>query len=290
MSSTRDRQELRQVQAADPALSPETNEMLTAELREIVGAEQVYVPRDRPHATLGEYPDRQGAGAVLNQHRFNIIRAALIVLTFAAIVALATGDWWILPLAAAIHALGTMTVTLTIIRMTTVTEHPSAELAAAMTEDGVPSPDERFTQMVEEFSQRQRGGASEVVSPGSNERTAQAGTDAPTAAAEQATAMTPTAEASEPAGEGGAPDVVIWVTWAALLVLSLAISAVFGGWMWLLAAVMIPLLAAWAVVQWLMIKHPERARLGPRGLVAVAGCTVIGVAVFCVVVALAFQP
>ena len=41
----------------------------------------------------------------------------------------------------------------------------------------------------------------------------------------------------------GLPDVVIWTTTAALLVLSIVLPAVLGGgWLWLLTAVMVPLL------------------------------------------------
>ena len=53
----------------------------------------------------------QGAFSYLSMHRFQLIRASAIVLTFGAVIALVTGDWWVLPLAAGLHALGTMTVT-----------------------------------------------------------------------------------------------------------------------------------------------------------------------------------
>lgn len=74
-------------------------------------------------------------------HRFQLIRASSIVLTFGAVVALATGKWWLLPLATGVHALGTMTVLLTSVRMTTISEHPSPTVAAALAEEGVSSPD-----------------------------------------------------------------------------------------------------------------------------------------------------
>lgn len=281
---------MREVRAADPELSPETNARLTEELRDVVGAERVQVPRDRPHASAGEVPQRRHGSAYLSQHRFQLIRATAIVLTFAAIVALATGDWWILPLAAGIHALGTMTVVLTIMRMTTTVEHPSPDLAATLSEEGVASPDERFSQMVHEYSDAPEGGAAEVLSAGREGRATDAGADTPTAAAEQSTAMTPTGAPSGVHRAGGAPDAVIWATWLALLALSFVLPPLSGGgWMWLLPAVMVPLLVGWALAQRLYVSRPERMQLRGRGLVATAICTAIAVAVFCGVVAIGFH-
>lgn len=285
--------EEREVRAEDPEFTPETNALLTEELREVVGRDRVRVPAQRPHPSRGQVPQKGSASAYVNEHRFVVIRTAAIVLTFGAIVALATGDWWILPLAAAVHALGTMTVMLTIIRMTTVTEHPSPEVAAAMAEEGVSSPDERFTQMVDEFSEEAKGkrGAGEVLSPGYNERSADAQAQPATAAAEQSSAITPTAQPSRPGGAGGAPEVIIWVTAGALLVLSLVLPAVEGGgWLWLLTAVMVPLLVGWVMVERLYITRAGELHLRGRGpLVTIVLSTAIAVAVFCAVVALAFQ-
>jgi hypothetical protein len=282
--------EEREVVAADPELSPETNAILTEELREVVGADRVRVPADRPHASRGEVSERQGAIAYLNQHRFQLLRATAIMLTFGAIIALTTRDWWLLPLAAGVHALGTMLVTLTIVRMTTVIEHPSPDVAAALAEEGVSSPDGRFSRMVEEFSQKPERGADEILSPGHNERSVQAGADPATAAAEQTSSITPTEDPSEAGGEGAAPDYFIWATVISLFGLSVALPAPLGGgWMWLLTAVMIPLLAGWVLMQRLMIVRSGKVRLRGRGpLVAIVLGTAVAVAAFCAVVALAF--
>jgi hypothetical protein len=42
--------EEREVRAADPELSAETNARLTAELRAVVGTDKVRVPKSRPHS------------------------------------------------------------------------------------------------------------------------------------------------------------------------------------------------------------------------------------------------
>ena len=49
--------ELREVRAADPGLSAETNERLTAELREAVAADRVEAPVARPRPTRGIGPN-----------------------------------------------------------------------------------------------------------------------------------------------------------------------------------------------------------------------------------------
>lgn len=194
--------EEREVVAEDPELSPEINQQLTEELREVVGSDRVKVPADRPRPSRGEERPRQSGGAYLSMHRMQLIRITVIVLTLAAIISLATGYWWLLGVAAGVHALGTMTVTMFVVRLTTITERPSPTLAAAMTEEGVASPEERFSEMVEEFREQPDHGASEVLSPGFNERTASASENPAQATAEQSSAMTPTAEPSQPVGEG----------------------------------------------------------------------------------------
>jgi hypothetical protein len=219
--------ETREVRAEDPDLSPGTNQRLTEELREVVGEERVKVPADRPHATRGQHPHQHGVAARFEVNRFQLLRTTAIVLTFGAVIALITRDWWVLPLAAGVHALGTMVVTLTVIRLTTMSEHPSPEVAAAMAEEGVRNPDERFSRMVEEFRAEPERGATEVISPGFNERSAPADVDTP-AAAEQSSAMTPTGQPSRPGGERG-PDAMVWVTLTSLLVLSIVLPPLTGG-------------------------------------------------------------
>jgi hypothetical protein len=286
--------EVRDVRAEDPGLSPETNQRLTAELREVVGSDRAEVPADRPHASRGEHPQQHGASAHFELNWFQLVRMSAIVLTFAAIIALITNNWWVLALAAGVHALGTMTVGLTIVRVTTTSERPSPTVAAAMAEEGVRNPDEHFSRMVEEFRDEPERGASEVISPDFNERSAPADTDTAAAAAEQSSAMTPTSQPSEPSGAGGAPDALVWATMVSLLVLSIALPPLTGGgWMWLLTAVMVPLIVGWAVFQRAMITRRnqlhETLQGGHGPLVAIAVCTAAAVAVFCAVVAFAFQ-
>jgi hypothetical protein len=286
--SDADGTEVREVRSEDPDLSPETNRELTRELREVVGAERVRVPVDRPHITRGEDPPHLGVGDYLSMHRFQLVRATAIALTFGAIIALITNDWWLLPLAAGIHALGTMIVAITIVGMTTNIEHPAPEVAAAMAEEGVSNPDERFSRMVDEFRPQPERDAQDVISPGANERTQDALTSPQGAAVEQSSSMTPTGAPSRPSGEGGLPDLVIWGVIFGLFVLTVVIPPLTGGgWMWLLTAVMIPLLIAWGLSQWLL--STRQPHLSRGYLLAVAPCTAVAVAGFCAVVAVGFQ-
>jgi hypothetical protein len=63
---------------------------------------------------------------------------------------------------------------------------------------------------------------------------------------------------SEPAGEGGMPDLLLWATAASLMGVSILVpAATGGGWMWLLPAVMVPLLVGWVVLQRMMVIRRE---------------------------------
>ena len=284
--------EEREVRASDPALSPRTNARVTAELRQALGTDQAAVPVDRPHPSRGEQPAKGNALIYLSQNRLRIISGLFIALTFGGIIALITDTWWLLPLAAGIHALGTMTVLAVVLGLTTVTEHPSAELAAAMSDEGVTSPDDRFSRMVAEFRPGDPGaGASGALSPRTDERSVSASLDPARAGAEQSGAMTPTAEPSAAGGEGGTPDFILWAIAFGLAVLSIVVPLVDGGsWMWLLTAVMLPLLAGWVLLQRLLVNHGDAVRLRSRApLVLVVALMVVAVAVFCGVVAFAFQ-
>jgi hypothetical protein len=78
-----------------------------------------------------------------------------------------------------------------------------------------------------------------------------------------------------------------------LLVLSIALPPLTqGGWMWLVTAVMVPLLVGWAIFQRVMITRRNQvheALQGHGALIAIAVCTAGAVAVFCAMVAFAFE-
>ena len=165
--------ERREVRSRDPSLSPAANRALTDELREVVGRETVEVPADRARHERGRHGERPGLLVGLIANRLAIGITFLAALVVGAIVALATGSWWFLLLALAVHALATLLVVALVLRMTTQTEHLSPGAAARLEDEGVGDPDALFSDLVHEFAPQdaQRGevtpsGRSRPVGPG----------------------------------------------------------------------------------------------------------------------------
>lgn len=80
--------EQRTVEVDDPELSPEANRILTAEVREAVGAERVTVPRERPHPSHGEQVDSPSLASLLSTQPLVVAASVAGVCIFAAVVAL----------------------------------------------------------------------------------------------------------------------------------------------------------------------------------------------------------
>jgi hypothetical protein len=144
--------ERRPVASDDPSLSPEANQMLTEELRAIVGSAFVEVPirrADPAHARHGTH--REGV-AELIADRFGYVAATLVLLVVLAVVGLSSGT--VVALAGALVVLGVALalVVLMVTRLADETEHPSPELAALLEREGVGDPDRLLTELVREFS------------------------------------------------------------------------------------------------------------------------------------------
>lgn len=274
--------EQREVRSQDPNLSPETNARLTVELQDAVGATTATVPRDRPHATRGE---PMSARSVITINRVMLAMSLGIVLAIAAIIALTTGSWWLLPLAAAVHAAGTMVVVMLGVRVTRAVDHPSPALVAAMNEEGVVSADHRFSEMVEEFTAPE----ADELGEWANVRTARPQQDPPTASFQQSRSTTAT---SQPSVEVPAPhtvDILNGVLAVGFSVVSLIIPlAVSGRWLWLTPAIVIPLCAGLVGIDTITSAHRRVADrwTSGAGIVAVCVATIVAVAVFCGLVAL----
>jgi hypothetical protein len=238
--------EQRPVRVDEPDLSERTNERLTEELRETVRARSVGVPADRPHASTGDHPESRSWLHVLTLHRLVFGLTLAMLLTIAAIVALSNGDWWLLPLACVVHAAGRMLVLTFALRMTRDMEHPSPTLAAAMTEEGIASPDLAFSEMVEEF----RSPEAEDLDQLQNARTITPQEDPATATAQQARAVTPSSQPSRPSTGASASEVVVVVLAFAFSVDAFVIPLCSGGhWLWLIPAIVVPICVALTLVR-----------------------------------------
>lgn len=187
--------EEREVRAADPGLSPDTNRRVTEEVRDVIGSDRVRVPADRPHPSRGERPPTVPYVSALIEHRLFIGQGAAAVIVIAAIIGLTVNDWWILGIALAALLAALLAVVALTFSMTTVRERPSPSTAAALEEEGVYDPETHFSQVVSEFTE-------DEGARGANERTTPV-EDAPTtAAAEQESATTPTGGPSHAVGPG----------------------------------------------------------------------------------------
>lgn len=188
-----ERTQRREVRSQDPSLSPEANRLLTEELREVVGHDAVEVPADRPRSGRDRHGGHGGLVVGATTNRLAIGLTFLTALVVGAIVSLATGSWWFLLLALAVHALGTLAVIVLALQMTTQTEHVSPGVAARLEDEGVSDPDAVFGELVQEYAPGDgRGGARETP----------AHEDPAQAHAEQRSAVTPTQEPSKPVGPG----------------------------------------------------------------------------------------
>ncbi|HET9718905.1 MAG TPA: hypothetical protein VFP55_02390 [Solirubrobacteraceae bacterium] len=240
---------------------------------------------DRPHPSRGERPPDRGFGAFWSVNRLSLTLGLLVALTFGAIVALRTGYWWILGIAAGVHALGTTGVYLLSWRTMTISEHPSPAVAAAMAEEGILTPDATFSQMVDEFRPEPPPSVAGALAPEGVDRRTPASIDPARAAIEEAAALTATSGRSRAVRFGGPTEFMVWTIAFGIAVASLVIAAVFGGgWLWLAPGIVVlPAIG----LMWLMDQRPEAIQprsWRPLGMV-VAG-TVVTVGVFCTLIAL----
>src|SRR3954451_5502492 len=289
-------EERRNVRVDEPGLSDDTNQALTDNLRAAVGGDEVTVPEDAGGSRM---PRRRSSFiATLSANRLVLIITFLSLLVVGAIVSLATGSWWFLLVAVAVHAIATVVMAAGVLQSTTQVERPDPVTVEKMEAEGIPDPEGRFNDIVEEFGGAGAArGTPELVSPGNNERTASAQDEPARAAVEQRTALTPGAEAERPGGESSAIAFLPWYVVGALIVLSVVFAIAVGGKMWIASAVIVPLGVAWIVIDRLMSARGEDAAPnrpagdhagGRRRLAAVgAAIVVVAIAVVAVIVVVA---
>jgi hypothetical protein len=249
--------ERRTVRSEDPSLSEEANRLLTDELRDVVGREEVEVPAGTPRRTAQARGRRSRFVATLATHRQIFVVSLLAALVIGAIVALSTGAWWAVVVALAVHALGTMVVATAAIELTTDVEHVAPETAARLEDEGIADPDRVLTELVEDFAGAERaGGAPEVISSGNNDRTVHALDDPARAAVEQRTAMTPQSEPGPSGGERSAVEALPWWVVIGVMVVSVVVAP-FAHRGWALPLIVVPIGLGWIALQWFMARSPR---------------------------------
>jgi uncharacterized membrane protein YcjF (UPF0283 family) len=161
-------------------LSPETNRRLTEELRDAVGRDDVAVPSRAPASRR----------AALNQPV--LLFGALVLVAVGVIASVATDAWIFVIVALVVALVGVGVMVTAVLRLTRDVERPSAELAAALAEEGVADPDRLMSDLVEDASDADR----------SQGRFTPTQRDPARATVEQRSAMTPSSQPSEPVGPG----------------------------------------------------------------------------------------
>lgn len=287
----------------DPHDMSETDRLLQRELSEAVGeegAERAMEQADdvraahavpgSPAAAAGDNADgtrrlhdapgepgapRGGVTSAITARGPLLAVSFAALLTIGVIISLATGSWWALVAALAVHAAGTLIVATTALRLTTETEHVSSELASRLEAEGVRDPDRAFTELAAGAA-----GPGDVVRDGRNDRTASAAADGPLSAREQRTAMTPGSQPTEAAGGGKSVGLMPPAVVAGSVLVAIVAAIVVGGAMWGAAG-----LALVAAVAWFLLTKrgaPEGRNTFAIGLVKL----VIGVAIFGVLMGL----
>jgi len=261
----------RDVASADPTLTPRANELLTEELRAALGTDRVSVPADtpreerRPHAGRPDFGVRGAVSSVMPA----LVLIGGVLLVTGVIVTLATGSLWALIGAVGVHAFVTVVVIATAFSRVTVVEHMDPGTAARLEQEGLANPDRVLTNLVEEFKGRDE---------------------------EQRTAITPGAQDTDTMNESASRTFELLVL-GLVAGAAIVIPIIVGGSMWLLPAVVLPLCAAWFVVQRAIVRRGappagtprERADIreaAPWLTVEVAAATAVGVAVFVLLAAL----
>jgi hypothetical protein len=182
------------VEVNDPKLSADANRRLTEAVREVIGADRVLVPADRPHVSLGE---RSQLSFLKDMSAFKAATIGLLAVTIGVGLVILTraGDqWWLLAIAIALLAVILGWMTMTIMNLVSTTEYPDSFLVALLNEQGMRDPEGRFTEMVHEFMP--------VKSSDGQHRTTAVEDDPAQALAEQRDSITPGGGASTAVGPG----------------------------------------------------------------------------------------
>jgi hypothetical protein len=242
----------REVRAEDPALSDQANQLLTEELRDAIGADEVQLPEDRAR-DAGRV---QAAGHRSLTSQFAVNRM-LIGITFAmlvvvgVIVALATDTWWAVVAAVAVHAVGTFLVLSMTLQLSSEVEHVAPSTAAKLADEGVADPDRALSDLIEQYGPGETG----------NEISASPDEDPHRSAVEQRRAITPAGSPVGPSGQRVAPSLLPLIAVIGSVLIGLAAAIAIGGIAWIGALLLVVAAVGWA----LLTRQAGDASRNPRG-------------------------
>ncbi|HTU31350.1 MAG TPA: hypothetical protein VMF07_18300 [Solirubrobacteraceae bacterium] len=188
--------EERTVEVNLPTLTADANHRLTVALRDVIGADRVSVPADRPRPSQGDRPHTS------QMRRMTTVKAiglglVAVVIGVAFVIFTALSHDWLLTGIAFVVLLGSLTVvTMAIIELASVQEYPDPGIVALLAEQGISDPEVRFSEIVMEFTP-EVGEHEERHTPVTD--------DAARALAEQQGALTPTSGPSA-SGADTTPD------------------------------------------------------------------------------------
>jgi hypothetical protein len=138
-----------QEQSGDDRRREAARDTLRDELREVVGERAAEQGERAGALDAAEEAGRpRTVTAALSQSRILIAATLFVALIAGLVVGIATGQWWWILIALAVHAIGTVVVVATTLRMTASVESPSPTAAAALEEQGVRDPDAALTEAV----------------------------------------------------------------------------------------------------------------------------------------------
>jgi hypothetical protein len=144
--------EERAVEVNLPTLTADANHRLTVALRDVIGADTVSVPADRPRPSQG---DRPHSSLLKRMTTLKVIGFGLVAVAIGVgfVIFTALSHDWVLTGVAFVVLLGSLTVvTTSIIELASVEEYPDPGIVALLSEQGISDPEVRFSEMVSEFS------------------------------------------------------------------------------------------------------------------------------------------
>lgn len=145
----------RAVLSHDPSLSAEANELLTSELRAVLGRDTVDLPPDAIDHAGDRHATHSSPVVGAIEMRLMLTMIGLMFVVVGGVVLVAAEGYWMLVPALLLLAPTTASVALMIRAMTEEYEHLSPETAALLAREGVGDPDRVFSELVADFRGRE---------------------------------------------------------------------------------------------------------------------------------------